>query len=218
MNLPPYKSKKSPLFWILMWVTSWPRRTDNVNAPGFDDDNRAKNDPSNPRSSNNVSASTPLMDGWNHLQYSIEMWTNWSFDYFVSYTWKWFLICEKNRNWDTFSTAFANHTRWWCVCKWWKANEFTQWYAGLWYCWAQTRLEWWSCWTLNVKWNVRVTHFQFSQSHIYTHTHLEFGSHIYNAIVITVTVCSPVRTAFAQTIQLYISDARTQELHILSNA
>lgn len=65
--LPPYKSKKSPLFWILICVTSSLRRTDNVNAPGFDDDIRAKNDPSKPRSSNNASASTPDMDGWNHL-------------------------------------------------------------------------------------------------------------------------------------------------------
>lgn len=70
-HLPPYKSKKSPLFWILMWVTSCPRRTDNVNAPGFEEDNRAKNEPSNPRSNRSVSASTPLMEGWNHLQYSI---------------------------------------------------------------------------------------------------------------------------------------------------
>lgn len=69
--LPPYKSKKSPLFCIFIWVTSWPRRTDNVNAPGFDEDNRAKNDPSKPRSSNSVSASTPLIEGWNHLQYFI---------------------------------------------------------------------------------------------------------------------------------------------------
>lgn len=70
-NLPPYKSKKSPLFCILMCVTSWPRRTDNVNAPGLDDERRAKNEPSKPRSKSKFSASTPLMDGWNHLHRSI---------------------------------------------------------------------------------------------------------------------------------------------------
>lgn len=68
VHSPPNKSKKSPLFWILMCVTSSPRRTDSVNAPGLDDDRRAKNEPSKPRFSSRSSASCPVIDGWNHLQ------------------------------------------------------------------------------------------------------------------------------------------------------
>lgn len=56
-----------------MWVTSLPRRTDSVKAPGLDDDNRARNDPSKPRSSSSVSASTPDTDGWNHLREIISL-------------------------------------------------------------------------------------------------------------------------------------------------
>lgn len=51
-----------------MWVTSLPRRTDNVKAPGLDEDNRARKEPSNPRSRSIFSASTPDTDGWNHLR------------------------------------------------------------------------------------------------------------------------------------------------------
>lgn len=51
-----------------MWVTSLPRRTDSVKAPGLDEDNRARKEPSKPRSSSIFSASTPDTDGWNHLR------------------------------------------------------------------------------------------------------------------------------------------------------
>lgn len=50
-----------------MCVTSVPRRTDSVNAPGLDDESRARKDPSKPRSSSSVSASSPDTNGWNHL-------------------------------------------------------------------------------------------------------------------------------------------------------
>lgn len=51
-----------------MWVTSSFLRTDNVKAPGLEDDSLAKNDPSKPFSNSNFSASTPDMEGWNHLK------------------------------------------------------------------------------------------------------------------------------------------------------
>lgn len=74
-----------------MCVTSFPLRTDNVKAGKLaleghksfrvgddesaivfthvlDEDNRARNEPSMPRSISNASASTPDMEGWNHLQ------------------------------------------------------------------------------------------------------------------------------------------------------
>lgn len=57
-----------------MWVTSWPRRTDNVNAPGLEDERRARKDPSLPRSSSNCSASTPVIAWWNHLGNERETW------------------------------------------------------------------------------------------------------------------------------------------------
>lgn len=38
----------------------------------LDEDRRARNDPSMPRSMSNDSASTPEMDGWNHLQMIVE--------------------------------------------------------------------------------------------------------------------------------------------------
>lgn len=61
--------------------------------------------------------------------------------------------------------------------------SFNVWCAGLWYS-AQTRLDWWSCWTLNVNWNFVLRISQFSQIsytlaitntiariHTNTHTH-----------------------------------------------
>lgn len=52
-----------------MCVTSWPRRTDSVNAPGDEDERRARKEPSKPRVSSSASASWPLIDGWNHLHH-----------------------------------------------------------------------------------------------------------------------------------------------------
>lgn len=51
-----------------MWVTSWPRRTDKVKAPGFEEESRARKEPSKPRSRSSDSASTPEMAWWNHLE------------------------------------------------------------------------------------------------------------------------------------------------------
>lgn len=51
-----------------MWVTSLPRRTESVKAPGFEEERRARKEPSNPCSCSSFSASMPDIVGWNHLR------------------------------------------------------------------------------------------------------------------------------------------------------
>lgn len=52
-----------------MCVTSLPRRTERVKQPGFEDESRARNEPSKPCFCSNSSASMPDIVGWNHLRY-----------------------------------------------------------------------------------------------------------------------------------------------------
>lgn len=196
-----------------MWVTSCPRRTDNVNAPGFDDDNRARNDPSNPRSSNSVSASTPLMDGWNHLQYSIEMWQKiGSFvclcvifkkstktNKIIGFWWK----EQRNNTLDSARQIEIKSQGRLCMSD---GKRMIQCLQGPLIHSAQTRLDCWSCWT----WEHQMERYAFSFANpIGTHTLTHIihtnaypctrlcASQTFTTIV---TGCLPVRIAFSHNI------------------